>query len=279
MSGEPLLTFRDMVRTLVPRNYQQKWGYAYLYSLATMADTLYQMAVEAARLRFPSQCPDDALPYHGHDRGVARGPEETREQYVPRLQAWRETAKRIGHAHTIIRNVQAYNLGNLGGSLPSVTLVTNTGTWFVLAADGTITRTVTSNPGPGNWDWDSRPDLWDRFWIILYADEWLFGNPPQPWTRDGTWGDGELWGNDGTSTIGSTATPDQVQGIRQRVADAQAGDMVCVSIIVSFDDTAFLPDGSGTLPDGLWGLHGKIDGFGNVVVARSEDALYWDGTS
>jgi hypothetical protein len=278
MTGEPFLTLRDMVRTLVPRNFQQKFGYGFLYSLATLGDTLYQMAVEAARVRFPSSAPDDALPYHGRDRGVARGPEETRDQYVARLLAWRDTAKRVGHAHRIIQNVQDYDLGNLGGSLPSVTLVTNTGTWFVLDSTGTITRTV-SLPGPSNWDWDSRPDLWDRFWIVLYADEWEFGNPPQQWARDGTWGDGELWGNDGTSTIGSTATPVQVQEIRQRVADAQGADARCVSIIISFDDTAFKPDSSGTLPDGLWEHHGKIDGMGNVVIARSEDALYWDGTS
>lgn len=275
MSGEPTLTLRDLVRKVAPwakTTPGLDWGYKYLYSIAQAGDLIIQEAVEAGRLRFPSDCPEDALPFHGRDRGLRRGPHESADSFRARLLAWRTFAKKLGSAEDIVRNVQTYAIGN-GFQLPTVRLVTNTGTWFTL---GPGTRTaierVVSLPGPSNWDWDGHPELWDRFWIILYASEWA-------WDRDGTWGDGEIWGNDGSSTIGSTATPVDVVSIRQLVADAQAGDALCVSIIVSFDDAAFAPDGSGTLPDGLWAHHGKRDGSGNVVVARSEDALYWDGTT
>lgn len=253
------------------------WGYRYLYSIAQGLDLLIEQGLEAARLQFPTACPPEALPYHGRDRGVRRAPGESRASYEARLLVWRTSAKKAGSAFAILSAIQSYALGTLG-SMPSVTLVTNTGTWFVMAPDGTIERTV-SLPGPSNWDWDTHPELWDRFWIVLYASEWQFGDPPQPWERDGTWGDGELWGNDGSSTIGSTATPDQVIAIRQLIADSKGDDQLCVSVVISFDDTAFKPDSSGTLPDGLWKNHGKRDGSGNVVVARSEDALYWDGVS
>lgn len=277
MSGEPTRTLRDLVKSIVPWWLQNKWGYGYLYSLAQVGDLLVQQAVESARLGFPSYCQDEALSYHGRDRGVRRAPAESRASFVARLKSWRTTAKKIGSAAAIVRAIQSYALGSLGGT-PSVTLVTNTGTWYVLDSAGTITRTV-SLPGPSNWDWDGHPELWDRFWIVLYADEWQFGDPPQPWERDGTWGDGELWGNDGTSTIGSTATPDQVIAIRQLIADHKGADQLCVAVVVSFDDTAWKPDSSGTLPDGLYALHGKYDGSGNMGVARSADALYWDGVA
>ena len=275
--SEPTRTLRDLVRRLVPWWMLNQWGYGYLYSIAQVGDLLIQQAVEAARLGFPTHCQEEALAYHGRDRGVRRAPGESRASFVARLLAWRTTAKKIGSADAIVRAVQSYALGTLG-TTPSVTLVTNTGTWYVLDSSGTVTRTV-SLPNPSNWDWDTHPELWDRFWIVLFASEWQFGDPPEPWARDGTWGDGELWGNDGTSTIGSTATPDHVAAIRQLVADHQGADQLCVSIVVSFDDTAFQPDSSGTLPDGLWAKHGKYDGSGNMVVARSEDAIYWDGTS
>jgi hypothetical protein len=268
--SEPNLTIRDLVRTIVPWWMQQTNGYAYLYSIAQVADLLVQQAVESARLGFPSHCQEEALPYHGRDRGLRRGPLEPRASFSTRLKAWRTTAKKIGTAAAILRSVQTHFIGWPLGT-PQVRLVTNTGTWFTIDPGGDITRVV-SLPNPSNWDWDSHPELWDRFWIIIYASE-------VGWDRDGTWGDGELWGNDGGSTIGSTATPDDVLAIRQLVADAQGADALCVSIIISFDDAAFWPDSSGTLPDGLWKNHGKYDGSGNRVVARSEDALYWDGTS
>lgn len=275
--SEPNRTLRDLVRSIVPWWMQQTWGYGYFYSIAQLGDLLIQQAIESARLNFPSSSPDEALPYHGRDRGIRRGPAESRDSYVSRLLGWRTFAKKRGSAEAILRNVQDYFIGSPLG-LPTVRLVTNKGTWFTIDPSSTISRVV-SLPGPSNWDWDGHSESWDRFWIILYADECGFGDPPAPWDRDGTWGDGELWGNDGSSSWGSTASPDTVSAIRQRVADAQGDDQLCVSIIVSFDDTAFLPDGSGTLPDGLWGLHGKYDGSGNMVVARSTDAIYWDGTS
>lgn len=270
MTAPATRTLRDLVRTMVPWWMQQTYGYGYLYSLAQVGDLLVQQAVESVRLGFPSSCPEEGLAYHGRDRGLRRGPSELADTFRARLLKWRATARKIGSAAAIVKSVRTYF--NDSGFAPSVTLVTNTGTWYTLESDGvTITRVV-SLPNPSNWDWDSHPELWDRFWIILYADQC-------GWEPDGTWGNGELWGNDQSSTWGSTASPDTVIAIRQLVADAQGADAKCVSIIVSFDDAAFAPDGSGTLPDGLWGLHGKYDGSGNMVVARSEDALYWDGTS
>ena len=270
-------TLRDMVKRLVPWWMQELWGYGYLYSLAQVGDLLIQQGIESARLGFPTHCQAEALAYHGRDRGVRRAPDESRESFVARLLAWRTTARKVGSAAAILRAVQSYSLGTLG-TTPSVTLGTNTGTWFVLDSAGDITRTVLL-PNPSNWDWDGETQLWDRFWIVLYASEWTPGDPPIAWTPDGTWGDGELWGNDQSSTWGSTATPNQVSAIRQLVADHQGADALCVSIILCFDDTMFRPDGLGTMPDGLYAHHGKDSGAGVLVPARSADAIYWDGTS
>jgi len=105
MSGEPTLTLRDLVKTIVPWWMQNQWGYGYLYSLAEVGDLLIQQAVESARLGFPSYCQDEALSYHGRDRGVRRGPAESRDSFVARLKTWRTTAKKIGSAAAIVHAI------------------------------------------------------------------------------------------------------------------------------------------------------------------------------
>jgi hypothetical protein len=115
--------------------------------------------------------------------------------------------------------------------------------------------------------------LWARFWVIIDSAGGV------PWSRDGTWNDGELWGDDPSASWGSTATIEQVQAIRAIVDDWKPAASVCKNIIVSFDASAFdTGDTAPPLPDGTWGPWSKNSG-GVQVAARDSRAIYWDGVS
>ncbi len=237
-------------------------GWRFLYAHLLLADYLLQFAIEGIRARWPDFAPEEGLARIGRDRKIRRGLVEAADNYRVRLKAWRTTWRAAGTAYEICWAIRNY----LGGSPGTIRVVNASGTWWTLDPAGTFTRTVTLPTK--NWDWDAQDDLVARFWVILYADDY-------GWTRDGTWGDGSVWGDDGNGW-GSTVPWRTTSDIRGIISDLKPGESVCKNVLISFDPTYPDPaDPAGAPePDGTWGSFYKIVG-GTAVPSRDSRLLYW----
>lgn len=260
-----MATFRDTAWRLSPARLRTARAARMVYSfIGIPLDAIAEAASQAVRARFPDQCPEDALPYHGRDRGIVRGPREPAASYRARLLLWLAAWRGAGVGRAMLDQIAGY----LTPNACRIRVWTQVGVVYTREADGSFSITRPATP----WNWDADVSLWSRFWVIIYS---LNG---APWSRDGTWGDGDVWGSDGT-TWGSTASSDEVQSIRSIIGEWKPGPSVCEHVVVSFDDAAFaLTDASPPLPDGLWGHWSKNVG-GVQVPARDSRAIYWRGVS
>jgi len=241
--------------------------------------------VRATRLKLglyaalPGLAPADALSYIGNRLGIERGPEEPRASYEYRLQRGIDDKRVAGNAWALLEQIRGYCTPHA----VRVRIVNEHGHWYTIDRDGTRSRYRNST-----WDWDgasARAELfgtripWSRFWVLIYPTT---GSPKEPWDRDGTWGNGELWGDNlETETWGSTASPADVLAIQRIIQRWKPAASRCVSAIIVFDDAAFDPaDTSPPLADGTWkncGRYGVV--AGRKTVARSVDAIYWRASS
>jgi len=260
-------TFRDVAWFLSPGRLRTYRAARMVYAFIGLPlDMIAEAAKQATSARFPLFCPEDALPYHGRDRGIRRGPLEGAASYRGRLLLWLEAWRGAGVGRAMLDQIAGY----LTPQTCRIRIWTQVGTIYTRAADGTFTITRAT---PGLWNWDGLTALWARFWIIIDSVGGV------PWSRDGTWGDGEVWGESGRGTWGSTATVEQVQTIRSIVEDWKPAGSVCKNIIISFDASAFSPsDTAPPLPDGTW-AHWSHNVGGVQVPARDSRAIYWDGVS
>jgi len=254
--------FRNVLRSMAPAWLREGEGGQVLFSLGYLMDGFVERLREGVHARFPSDAPADALAYLGRDRRIRRGLSESDASYRVRLIRYLDDLRVLGNPYALMTQLRAF----LGADLAMRT-VDNNGTWFSIEADGT--RSV--ELGAGNWDWDGSAASWSRFWVIIY---------PNGFWSTITWGDPALtWGKPDL-TWGSTATPDQVKGVRELVAEWKPAGTRCVNIIIAFDNASFDPtDPPGApLPDGTWGKMSKND-VGEQVPSRLASARYWKGTS
>lgn len=236
-------------------------GFRVLYAIATVADALIETARQGVIADLPGEGTTTALAPIGRDRGIRRGFAESAAAFIVRLLTWREDHKRRGNPYTLMRQVRGY----LSPHKPLMRLVNARGTWYTLNPDDTRERHALM----GNWDWDGDPTLPHRAWLIIYP-------PAELWTRDGTWGDGAVWGEE-AGTWGSTATEEQVQAVRAIIDEWRSGTALYVSVIVCFDAAAFDPTGSGAgYPSGDWDRPYRIVG-GVAEFTRDDRAIYWRG--
>lgn len=256
-------TFRDAIRRACPPFLTGFWGYRLMYSIAIQLDALGDGVVAGVKLRFPNVYSDESLPFIGRERGITRGFDEPAATYAVRLEGWLEELRRKGNPYTLMRQIRGY----LTGHAVTFRIVNNTGAWYTLNADGS-----TEYHYGANWNWDGAPNTeWSRFWFFIYP-------PADLWVRDGTWGDGSSWGDNG-QTWGSTATIEQVETIRAIVTEWESPHARCINIVVVFDAAAFDPaDTQPPLPDGTWAHWSKNVG-GVQVPARDDRAIYWDGVT
>lgn len=260
------VTFRDSARRWSPARLLTDQAQRFVYAVLGLPfDGIAQAARDAGLQGLVSDCTDDALPYHGRDRRIVRGPGEPRAGYVARLLGW----------------LNAWQLGGVGGSLMDqiaayltphqvrMRLITDQGIWYTREADGTLTI---EHHGAALWDWDGVTNRWARFWLVIYPTAGL-------WTPGPNWGDSDLWGGSWGSpgyTWGSTAMPNQVQTIRGLVKQWKPAFAKCENIIIAFDDASF-DKTSLDLPAGEYGSWAMDDGAGTWVPARLATARYWDG--
>lgn len=246
--------FRNFMRAIAPRWLVEGEGGLVLTSLGLTMDAVVEHARQGARARFPELAPADALPAMGRDRRIRRGLSEPADVYRVRLLNWIDDWKVAGNPYALMKQLRAF----IGVDLRCRT-VDNRGNWYTIDEDGT--RSFLLNQG--NWDWDDSPEKWSRFWVILYP-------PPSLWTQGPTIGDPDLWGGAiGTPgyTIGSTATPEQVAGVKSIVREWKPAGTRCVRIIVAFDGSYFDPtDAIPPNPDGTW----------DIASHRLPLAAYWN---
>lgn len=236
-----------------------------LYAVAAAWDLTVNASLEASIADQPGYGTPTALPYIGRDRLIPRGKAEPDEAYIERLIGWRPDHKQAGSPWVTMRQL----IGYLYPHRFMIRLVNAEGTWYTMYPDGSTDRSVGAN-----WDWDGDPELWSRFWLVLYP-------PPALWVPDGTWAnaDNSTWGDDPRATWGSTATLDEVADIRSIIESWRSAHGLCVHAIISFIPGDFDPtDGQPPNPDGQWAHFSKLDAGDNCVPARNRLALYWRGT-
>lgn len=251
--------FRTVFYALAPSWLTTDDGERVLYNLGLIEDMWMERLRQGLNARFPSRAPSDALAVIGRDRRIVKGYVESDEIYASRLIRAIDDWKTAGNPFALMQQVAAYS------GVTMMRTVDNSGNWYQLN-NGVAEFSLNLD----NWDWDGSTESWGRFWLILYSES-------GPWERDGTWGDGDLWGDDGT-TWGSTASPEEVGSIRGIVRDWKPAHARCMNIIVCFDEDYLAPaEGAGDLPDGTWGHWSKNEG-GVQVPARESHAIYWDGT-
>lgn len=278
-------TFRDMIRRITPGWLSgapsgldtTKLGYVgsrYLYSIGAQFDIMGDAVVEGIRKRFPlgqKVLDASALAATGRDRSISRGPNEPLSSYATRLVGWIDDMKTMGSAVTMLRQIQGY----LTPDNTRIRYVNDRGFWITLETDGSVSYVTSPLVASfGNWDWDHlySPTVFSRFWIIIYC------NGGKPFDVGPRWGDpGVVYSN--SRTWGTTATPDQVKGIRAIVQDWKAAHSWCQNIIIAFDPASFDPTGpqGAPLPDGTWGNYTKTTAV-PAPAARLSTARYWQGT-
>lgn len=263
--------FRDAVADVVPpwlsyrpagpKTPERSTGYRLLYAMAGVIDLMMEVAVEGLRARYPGQGTPTALPLIHRDRGIVRGLQESDESAAGRLVAWLDSWRLAGNSHNMLQQLAPLFRPS---TAPLMRVVTNAGVWYSLYPDGTVEQREL-----GNWNWDGKPELWARLWVIIYCDDTGY-----PWVAEDVWGVGN-WGESGDDgTWGSTATRPEVETILMAIQMWKGGHSLYPYTIVALDPDSFNPDAPE--PDGTWGKSYKIvDGV--AAKSRLESARYWDG--
>jgi hypothetical protein len=265
-----MTSFADSLRAWLPpwlsdrASKGKSAGFRLLYGIAWLVDAALDMTVESVRARFPASAPPGALPYLARDRRIYRGPVESDDAFASQLVAWLTCWRVAGHAYALARGLQAFQSPHS----PRIRVVTRGGVWWTLEPTGELRY---HRATPNNWDWDSLtggdPAAWWDVWVIIYPPTFA---PDGQWSDPGTWGPGKAFGLDiSTETVASLrALIDQWKGAHTRV----------VQVVVCYDATLFeptAPPGDPRLPDGRWGLWGKMSG-GACVPARSASCRYME---
>jgi hypothetical protein len=275
----------DLVTT--PDGVEHKVDARPPYALLSLLDLLRLRLRYGIRARMPGLAPVDALQYVGRGLDTLQGPSESIAAYRLRLQTAIDDKRLAGTAWPLLRQLQSY----CSPYPVRVRLVNEHGHFYTRDRDGTESRFrysawnwdngranalakgyVRNRIGPGGISVPSPAIPWSQFWIIMYPTT---GTPSQPWQRK-KWNDGGQWG-DGKGTWGSTATHGDVFAIRRIIRRWKPAGSRCVSIIISFDDTAYDPATMTAPIDGTWARAPKlVDGV--LVNGRDPNSLFWDGT-
>jgi hypothetical protein len=258
--------FRTAFYKFLPWWLTEDEGEKVWFSLGLIVDAFLERLRQGALARFPEYCPPDALKYHGRDRKIVRGIQETDAAFAERLIRWLDDHKVRGNPYALMEQLRAYCGGNI-----MVRTVDRRGNWFTIAADGTKSAVLKT----GNWDWDDGgTERWARFWVIIYS---LNGTP---WSVSESWGSTTLWSSGvwGTpgATIGTTATVEQVASVRSIIREWKPEGTKCEWIIIAFDDADFNPTNPD--PDGYWENWSRLVGSAQRAT-RLATARYWKGSA
>lgn len=264
--GAENLSFRASIRRYLPPWLRDRptlgktTGYRLAASWACLLDATMQLAIEGLLSGMPRQGTASALPLHGRDRRLVRGPEQSAEDFAEQLTRWLSYLRKAGNAWSVMATLQRY----FAPASPVLRVVTRSGFWSTLHADGSM-----SFAHGTAWDWDSvthpeRADEWWWIWVIVY----------DPFPDAGAWGDDDLDTWTAAKVFGhetSAANAAAIKALLEQFKGAHAH----VTLIVAYDPDSFDPAEPSTFPtDGLWGRWGKVVD-GAAVPARVDTARYW----
>lgn len=257
-----MASFRTYVDAICPPWLRKPNGAKLMYSIGgVLFDALAEVTQQAIRARMPGYGTDTALDVIGRDRQILRGFAEPADAYAVRLQTWLDVWRIAGSPFAIMEAIKGY----FSPVDITVRIVDNSGNWYTYREDGVKSFHRAS---PNNWDWDSNPSKWWRFWVIIYANDIATTGPD--------WGDADLWGGawgtDGPYSWGmSGISSTQCADLRALVAFWKASGPYCENIIFAFDPLSFDPEAapaSPGMPDGTWDLDSN----------RLDTARYVDGS-
>lgn len=250
------MPFRDSILEVSPPFLCEEGGVAEAiqYAEGTTMDAIGDWMIEAVQASMPGIGTPDALYLCGRDMQIDRGPTETDDHYIARLQGAIDSHRVRGAPGELLKQLAAWFSPSVA---TPIRLVSHSAVWHEIDLTTlVVTKTVVGT----NWDWDAFTSRWWRGWVI-------FDSSGGPWTPD-LWGDPGNWGDGGT--WGSNATVSEVAQLRAWVEKWKPAHLVAMNMIVTFDATLFEvadaspPNPSGTSDTALWRV-----GY---------NALFWKGT-
>jgi hypothetical protein len=201
------VTFRDYQRALLIPAIADPVGQDWATAFGLLKDGVAEGFLECARVGNIRTAPSDALPYHGADRKLERGPGEDDLTYAIRLEnAW-ESYKWAGTDKAVLDALAILKL----------------------------TAHIKRN---NQWDWDGHPGnvtgYWARMWPVITA--------PSSWTGPAICGGGGVCGTGLMCGI-TGATVDQIQFIRRVVLKWTGSHALIPQIIVLLGGAHLCGDG------------------------------------
>lgn len=248
--------FRHSILEVSPPFLLGPIGEANQVAAGEVLDALGDWAIEGVMASMPGYGPNDALYLIGRDMQIARGPNETDDHYINRLQGAVASHRIRGNGGELLRQLLAWFSPS---TATPVRIVSNRAVWHEIDL---VTEVVTKTDVGTNWEWDAFASVrWWRGWVIIDSSA-------APWTIDrwgdpGDWGDGGSWGSD--------ADPSDGEALRRIVEKWKPARMVCKNIIVTFDASLFErtdaspPNPNGNGEDSAW--------------RASLDAAFWRGAT
>ncbi len=232
------MPFRDSILEISPPFLLGPIGAAVQTCQGVVIDGLGDWMIEGVKAAMPGFGTPDALFLIGRDMQIDRGPNETDDHYIGRLQGAIDSHRIKGSGPELLRQLLAWFSPSTDTPLR---LVSNQAVWHEI---NTTTEVVTKTVVGDNWTWDAfTPTRWRRGWVIIDSSV-------APWTID-LWGDTGDWGDGGT--WGSSMLDAEVHAIRRIVDKWKPAHIFAVAIIITFDATLFEvsdPSGAGENPDG-----------------------------
>lgn len=248
---------------LAPWFIRNRYGRAFLEAIGLTLDLGTETLHRALDQAHPLVCESSSLPIIGADRGIRRYVTEPEASYRIRLARWRQIKSHAGSHYGQMISLAPYFLP---GAIPLIRTVHQVGdgtiaTWHTLFPDGTYSVYQAT---PSNWQWDTTPFSWSRFWVIVYIDVSV-GPRPSKWDDGGKWDDGHIW--DGYVT---SAQIDDMIGI---ILDSKAPHSTLAGLIFATDPASFDPQGGAGVgyPDGTWS---QVINPATGLPSRLDTAIY-----
>lgn len=189
---DDILTFRDLIRNMVPRWMRSGTIGKVMYAIGVHADAVGDAAYAAVRKRAPEADSEDAAGLIAEDRRMIRGPNETWDAFRARLRGWRQAHQTRGNPYQLLQQLHATTLGAFAIELYYYGTAK---TSFAMDLAGDITRGISDTAGfdVGHW-------------LLIYAwpDELIDDGE---WDDPGEWDDGGVWDSD--------MTPQEIADLRR----------------------------------------------------------------
>lgn len=238
--------------------WQQRYGQAWLGTMADEKDRLFALTTDSIRCRYPSHAPADAIPLIGQDRNITRGFGETDEEYSARLQRcwtfWQWSGTGLG----IVINLQASGFTGI----PWTSAETPFDPYYPTTTSSVF---VIRNSDVASGDLlDGGYQFWSRFWVYMDSDL-------ETITYDGIWSDAGDYDDGGVwdlEDLGSDLiTPSMVGSWKASIRQSKPAEWSCASINVG---------GTTDVPGGLVQI--PMDSYDLTLGIGERDEFSWFGT-